>query len=174
MTDLGRERDASRQYISKVLRDVWHEIHGAVPPRLQPTEQDAALRQQVASLHLDGITRKQIADRLDIQTRLVTTIIATEGLPDHICPICRKPAPKRRKYCDACRDHIRRTQLRIRAANMRVPRRNLNAAGLCHACGQPTGDGQTKCPKCRFKKADCARNRLRQHNRKQTTNRDTK
>lgn len=32
ITDLGRERGASRQYISKVLRDVWHEVHGTVPP----------------------------------------------------------------------------------------------------------------------------------------------
>lgn len=163
MTDLGRERDVSRQRISVLLRDAWLETHGTVPPRLQPTEHEAALRQQVASLHLNGSSRKHITSQLGINTKRVAAIIAAEGLPERICATCRKPAAKRMKYCEPCREQAHQAQLRLRAANMRARRRRLKNAGLCHDCRQPTGDGHTQCPNCRAIKSAHIRNRNRRH-----------
>ena len=161
MADLGRERGTSRQYISTVLRDIWRETHGAVPPRLRPTEHEAALQRQVAGLHLAGLNRKQIAARLKVNTQRVSAIISAEELPERICANCPNPCPKQRKYCDDCREQVHQNQLRTRAASMRDRNRRLKAAGLCHICQQPTGDGQTRCLKCRDKKAAQARDRLR-------------
>lgn len=161
MADLGRERGASRQYISTVLRDIWRETHGAVPPRLRPTEHEAALQRQVAGLHLAGLNRKQIAAHLKVNTQRVSAIITAAGLPEQICANCPNPCPKGSKYCDDCRQQVQQEQPRTRASNMRARNARLKAAGLCHICQQPTGDGQTRCPECRGKKAAQARDRLR-------------
>lgn len=163
MTDLGRERDVSRQRISVLLRDAWLETHGTVPPRLQPTEHEAALRQQIASLHLNGSSRKHIASLLGINTRRVAAIIAAEGLPERICAACRKPATNRMKYCEPCREQVHQAQLRVRAANMRARRRRLKDTGLCHDCRQPTGDGHTQCHNCRAIKSALVHNRRQGH-----------